>query len=81
MTVLCGSINFWAGGLQKLVCVVCATKPASIAWEAVLGCFGIHGNMELGIQAAERQPELRRQHDGRYVLLSNMYVAIECKVG
>lgn len=42
-------------------------------WEAFLAGCRTHGNMDLGIQAAERLFELMPQHDGTYVLLSNMY--------
>lgn len=42
-------------------------------WEALLAGCRTHGNMDLGIQAAERLFELMPQNDGTYVLLSNMY--------
>ncbi|KAB1203733.1 hypothetical protein CJ030_MR8G011205 [Morella rubra] len=48
-------------------------EPGASIWEALLAGSRIHGNMELGIQAAEKLFELMPQHDGTYVLLSNMY--------
>ncbi|KAL4632189.1 hypothetical protein ACB092_04G034100 [Castanea dentata] len=48
-------------------------EPGAPIWEALLAGCRIHGNMDLGIQAAERLFELMPQHDGTYVLLSNMY--------
>ncbi|KAF5455824.1 hypothetical protein F2P56_025359 [Juglans regia] len=48
-------------------------EPGAAIWEALLAGCRIHGNMELGIQAAEQLFELMPQHDGTYVLLSNMY--------
>ncbi|KAF8406504.1 hypothetical protein HHK36_008593 [Tetracentron sinense] len=51
-------------------------EPGAPVWEALLAGCRIHGNMDLGIQAAERLFELMPQHDGTYVLLSNMYAAV-----
>ncbi|KAH7567181.1 hypothetical protein JRO89_XS07G0028200 [Xanthoceras sorbifolium] len=51
-------------------------KPGAPIWEALLAGCRIHGNMDLGIQAAERLFEMIPQHDGTYVLLSNMYAAL-----
>uniref|UniRef100_A0A2N9GJB8 DYW domain-containing protein n=1 Tax=Fagus sylvatica TaxID=28930 RepID=A0A2N9GJB8_FAGSY len=48
-------------------------EPGAPIWEALLAGCRTHGNMDLGIQAAERLFELMPQHDGTYVLLSNMY--------
>ncbi|XP_004495263.1 pentatricopeptide repeat-containing protein At1g25360 [Cicer arietinum] len=45
-------------------------------WEALLAGCRIHGNIELGIQAADRLLELIPQQDGTYVILSNMYAAL-----
>ncbi|KAL7597239.1 hypothetical protein Lser_V15G27462 [Lactuca serriola] len=47
--------------------------PGAPVWEALLGGCRIHGNMELGVEAAERLFELIPDHDGTYILLSNMY--------
>nr|POE46604.1 pentatricopeptide repeat-containing protein [Quercus suber] len=43
-------------------------------WKALLAGCWMYGNMDLGIQAAERLFELMPQHDRNYVLLSNIYV-------
>jgi len=48
-------------------------EPGAPIWEALLAGCRIHGNIDLGIEAAERLFELKPQHDGTYVLLSNMY--------
>lgn len=48
-------------------------SPGPTVWEALLAGCRIHGNMELGIEAAERLFDLMPQHDGTYVLLANMY--------
>ncbi|KAK9165268.1 hypothetical protein Scep_000459 [Stephania cephalantha] len=48
-------------------------EPGAAVWEALLAGCRIHGNMDVGIEAAERLFELTPQHDGAYVLLSNMY--------
>lgn len=45
-------------------------------WAALLSGCQIHGNMEVGILAAEKLFDLTPQHDGTYVLLSNMYAAV-----
>ncbi|KAL4559165.1 hypothetical protein LXL04_031299 [Taraxacum kok-saghyz] len=42
-------------------------------WEALLSGCVIHGNMELGIEAAEKLFNLIPSHDGPYILLSNLY--------
>ncbi|CAM8981650.1 unnamed protein product [Rhodiola kirilowii] len=51
-------------------------KPGIPIWEAVLAGCRVHGNMDLGIRAAERLFELRPEHDGTYILLSNMYATV-----
>ncbi|GLT81440.1 hypothetical protein SLA2020_528270 [Shorea laevis] len=50
-------------------------EPGALIWEALLAGCRIHGNLELGIQAAERLFQLIPQHDGTYVLLSNTYAS------
>ncbi|XP_038884005.1 pentatricopeptide repeat-containing protein At1g25360-like [Benincasa hispida] len=52
------------------------SKPGAPVWEALLAGCRIHGNMDLGIEAAEQLFELMPQHDGTYVLLSNMYADV-----
>ncbi|KAL5560276.1 hypothetical protein UlMin_036487 [Ulmus minor] len=51
-------------------------EPGAPVWEALLAGCRIHGNIDLGIEAAEKLFELIPQHDGTYVLLSNMYADI-----
>ncbi|XVF63169.1 hypothetical protein PTKIN_Ptkin09bG0066800 [Pterospermum kingtungense] len=48
-------------------------EPGAPVWEALLAGCRTHGNIDLGIEAAERLIELLPQYDGSYVLLSNMY--------
>ncbi|RZC60315.1 hypothetical protein C5167_022094 [Papaver somniferum] len=48
-------------------------KPGAPIWETLLNGCRIHGNMEVGIQAADQLFQLTPQHDGTYILLANMY--------
>lgn len=48
-------------------------NPGAPIWEALLGGCKIHGNIELGVKAADKLFELIPHHDGTYILLSNMY--------
>ncbi|CDY24406.1 BnaCnng04730D [Brassica napus] len=50
-------------------------EPTAQIWEALLSGCRVYGNMELGIIAAEKLFELIPEHDGTYMLLSNMYAA------
>lgn len=47
-------------------------EPDSNIWGALLGASRIHGNIELAKWAAEHLFELRPEHSGYYILLSNM---------
>lgn len=47
--------------------------PGPPIWEAFLAGCRVHNNIDLGVEAAEKLLELIPQHDGTYVLLSNMY--------
>ncbi|XP_050229608.1 pentatricopeptide repeat-containing protein At1g25360 [Mercurialis annua] len=49
------------------------SEPGAPIWEALLAGCRIHKNMDLGVTAAERLFELKPQHDGTYVQLSNIY--------
>ncbi|KAJ0981102.1 hypothetical protein J5N97_009357 [Dioscorea zingiberensis] len=48
-------------------------ESESLAWEALLGACGMHGEKELGEKSAMKVMELEPQKDGPYVLLSNLY--------
>ncbi|KAH9306155.1 hypothetical protein KI387_010559, partial [Taxus chinensis] len=50
-------------------------EPDAIVWSALLGACRIHGNIELGIRAAESLLKLEPQNAGIHVLLSNMYAS------
>ncbi|XP_031404654.1 pentatricopeptide repeat-containing protein At1g25360 [Punica granatum] len=47
--------------------------PGPPIWEAFLAGCRVHNKIDLGVEAAEKLLELIPQHDGTYVLLSNMY--------
>ncbi|KAK7379699.1 hypothetical protein VNO78_34388 [Psophocarpus tetragonolobus] len=48
-------------------------EPDSSVWGALLGACGKHGNVEMGIEVAERLFKLEPENPGNYVLLSNIY--------
>lgn len=50
-----------------------STEPGPNTWGALLGASRVHGNVELGCWAAEHLLELKPEHPGYYVILSNMY--------
>ncbi|KAF5755704.1 putative tetratricopeptide-like helical domain superfamily [Helianthus annuus] len=50
-------------------------KPDARVWKSLLGICRIHGNLDLGIKAAERLIELEPRSSVGYVLLSGMYAA------
>lgn len=50
-----------------------STEPGPNTWGALLGASRVHGNVELGCWAAEHLLELKPEHPGYYVVLSNMY--------
>ncbi|MQL94016.1 hypothetical protein Taro_026668 [Colocasia esculenta] len=50
-------------------------EPGPSIWEAILSASRIHGDMNLGIHAADKLFELNPRHDGTYILLSNMYAS------
>ncbi|PIA39281.1 hypothetical protein AQUCO_02600019v1 [Aquilegia coerulea] len=49
------------------------TEPDNVIWGALLNACRIHGNAELGKRVGNYLIESDRCHDGRYVLLSNIY--------
>eukprot|EP01018_Ginkgo_biloba_P026615 Gb_19040 [translate_table: standard] len=50
-------------------------EPTASVWGALLGACRIHCNVELGELVSEYLLELQPDHDGNYVLLSNVYAA------
>ncbi|KAL3830560.1 hypothetical protein ACJIZ3_019362 [Penstemon smallii] len=48
-------------------------EPGATIWEALLSGCRLHGNMDLGVHAAEKLFNMIPQHDGTYVLLANMF--------
>ncbi|KAL5986010.1 Pentatricopeptide repeat-containing protein [Asimina triloba] len=57
--------------IEKMPC-----SPDNRVWNALLGACRIHGNIELGIRAAEHLLEMEPQSSAAYVLLSNMLAAV-----
>lgn len=53
-----------------------AIKPGANIWGALLGASRIHGNVEVGIWAAENLLELKSENPGYYVVLSNLYTEV-----
>ncbi|XP_043710500.1 pentatricopeptide repeat-containing protein At5g66520-like [Telopea speciosissima] len=48
-------------------------KPDHVIWGAFLGACRIHGNIEMGQRVGSFLIESDRDHDGRYIILSNIY--------
>ncbi|KAH7519290.1 hypothetical protein FEM48_Zijuj08G0020300 [Ziziphus jujuba var. spinosa] len=48
-------------------------KPDSAIWGALLGACRLHGNAEMGQRVGHMLIKDDKYHDGRYVLLSNIY--------
>ncbi|XP_058105955.1 pentatricopeptide repeat-containing protein At4g14820 [Magnolia sinica] len=48
-------------------------EPNVVVWGSLLGACRVYGNIELGELAARRLLEIDPNHDGAYVLLSNIY--------
>ncbi|XP_052191911.1 pentatricopeptide repeat-containing protein At2g21090 isoform X2 [Diospyros lotus] len=57
--------------LQEMHC-----EPDGLIWNAVLGVCRIHGNLELGGQAAEKLIELEPQTSAAYIFLSSVYATL-----
>ncbi|MQL94653.1 hypothetical protein Taro_027319 [Colocasia esculenta] len=51
-------------------------EPNHAVWGALLGACVIHGNVELGEQAAGHLFDLEPENTGNYVLLGNIYSAV-----
>ncbi|KAJ7978591.1 Pentatricopeptide repeat-containing protein [Quillaja saponaria] len=60
--------------LQHLRMMHC--RPSDRVWNALLGVCRIHGNIELGKEAAECLIELEPQSSAAYVLLSSIYATL-----
>lgn len=50
-------------------------EPGILVWQTLLGACRIHGNVELGVRAAEHLLDLDPKDVATYVLLSNIYAA------
>ncbi|XP_077240660.1 pentatricopeptide repeat (PPR) superfamily protein [Tasmannia lanceolata] len=48
-------------------------EPNIVVWGSLLGACRVHGNVGLGELAAKRLLKIDPDHDGAYVLLSNIY--------
>jgi pentatricopeptide repeat protein len=64
-----------AGQIEKAADLIrgLSIKPDANIWGALLGACRIYGNVDLGHWAAEHLFELKPDHCGYYILLSNMY--------
>ncbi|KAF6169972.1 hypothetical protein GIB67_034364 [Kingdonia uniflora] len=64
-----------AGLMEKTVELIkgMPIEPDANVWGAMLGACRVHGNTDLGRWAAEHLFELKPDHSGYYILLSNMY--------
>ncbi|KAF8377682.1 hypothetical protein HHK36_031066 [Tetracentron sinense] len=49
--------------------------PGSIGWAALLGACRTHGNIELGVKAANQFLQMEPSNAAPYVMLSNMYAS------
>ena len=59
---------------QKFIKMI-PIEPNSSVWNALLGAYKIHYNIELGEWASERLFESGSKNAGNFVLLSNLYAA------
>ncbi|KAK0572145.1 hypothetical protein LWI29_026855 [Acer saccharum] len=50
-----------------------AMKPDNVIWGTLLGACRVHGNAEMGQRVGNMLIESDQNHDGRYILLSNIY--------
>ncbi|GAA0152400.1 hypothetical protein LIER_10891 [Lithospermum erythrorhizon] len=48
-------------------------EPGWLVYESLLAGCRLHGNIDLGVEAAEKLFHLIPQHDGTYMLLANMF--------
>ncbi|XP_034699437.1 pentatricopeptide repeat-containing protein At5g66520-like [Vitis riparia] len=48
-------------------------KPDNVIWGALLGACRVYGNAEMGQRVGSLLVESDQNHDGRYILLSNIY--------
>lgn len=55
-------------------------KQDAVVWMAFLSACRIHGNAEMGKQAAEQVLELDHENAADYVLLSNIYAVLTTRI-
>jgi hypothetical protein len=55
-------------------------KQDAVVWMAFLGACRIHGNVEMGKQAAEHILELDHENAADYVLLSSRYAVLTTRM-
>ncbi|KAL4185479.1 hypothetical protein AMTRI_Chr10g6140 [Amborella trichopoda] len=51
-------------------------EPDANVWGALLGASRVHGDVEMGELAAKHLFQLKPEHSGYYILLSNMYAEL-----
>jgi nuclear transport factor 2 (NTF2) superfamily protein len=55
-------------------------KQDAVVWMGFLGACRIHGNVEMGKQAAEQVLKLDHENAADYVLLSNIYAVLTTRI-
>ncbi|XP_011621300.1 pentatricopeptide repeat-containing protein At2g03880, mitochondrial-like isoform X1 [Amborella trichopoda] len=63
-----GCLEEAANFIREMKC-----EPDAVIWRTLLGACRVHQNVELAIHAAKRVIELEPEHEGNYILLSNIY--------
>ncbi|XP_042504221.1 pentatricopeptide repeat-containing protein At3g49170, chloroplastic [Macadamia integrifolia] len=74
MVDLLGRSGFFREALEFIYSM--PFKADALVWRTLLGACQVHGNMDIGKQAAQHILELEPQDPAAYILLSNLYASI-----